>query len=582
MPGLPASLRLPNQSSNTPRALITEYDTTKRGFLNNDYNNAFYGGGLHTLKGGFGVQHNENTVLSAYPGGYVFLFWDAAFTFGGQSGRGTYGYYEVNDRQINGTAGANILSLYVQDQWTIGNRLTFNLGLRTESEKVPTFRPDYLENAIEFGFGDKLAPRIGATYDLSGDGRAKLFGSWGRYYDWTKYELVRGSFGAETWCIYYRGLETLDINSLNLSNKPGGDLWFSNPGGCRDRRVPSFQGSIDPELEPMRQDSTSVGLEFQLNARSVVTVHYVHNELGETIEDVGFLDETGNEGYLISNPGKRLTAIQFPTGATPPGQLTPRPKRQYDAFEIGYNRRFADNWFFSANYTISRLYGNYAGLANSDEYNTPTTGVTASVPQQQAGTLARPGGNVNRAWDLDELLFDSRGNLDVRGRLGTDRPHVVKLYGAYQFPFGTQIGANFYGGSGTPISTYVTSTHSADILVEGRGNLGRTDVLTRTDLLLTHELAMAGNRRLRFELNVLNLFNQKTSRHIFNYLNRGAGVERGSSLIDLSETDLTQGYDYNALIRATTDGANALDPRYGMDDLFENGARGQFMVKFLF
>jgi hypothetical protein len=128
----------------------------------------------------------------------------------------------------------------------------------------------------------------------------------------------------------------------------------------------------------------------------------------------------------------------------------------------------------------------------------------------------------------------------------------------------------------------VTSTHSADILVEGRGNLGRTDVLTRTDLLLTHELAMAGNRRLRFELNVLNLFNQKTSRHIFNYLNRGAGVERGSSLIDLSETDLTQGYDYNALIRATTDGANALDPRYGMDDLFENGARGQFMVKFLF
>ncbi len=88
--------------------------------------------------------------------------------FSGQSGRGTYGYYEVNDRQINGTAGANIYSLYVQDQWTIGNRLTLNLGLRTENEKVPTFRPDYLENAIEFGFGDKLAPRIGATYDLQG------------------------------------------------------------------------------------------------------------------------------------------------------------------------------------------------------------------------------------------------------------------------------------------------------------------------------------------------------------------------------------------------------------------------------
>jgi hypothetical protein len=582
MAGLPANLRLPSQSSNTPRAQITNFDTTKRRFFNIDYNHSFTGGGIHTLKGGFGSQYTENTVNQAYPGGYVFLFWDAAFTFSGQTGRGTYGYYEVNDRQTTGTAGANIYSLYVQDQWTIGNRLTVNLGLRTENEKVPTFRPDYLENAIEFGFGDKIAPRIGATYDLRGDGRAKLFGSWGRYYDWTKYELVRGSFGAETWCVYYRGLETLDINSLNLSNKPGADLWFSNPGGCRDRRVPSFQGSIDPELEPMRQDSTSIGLEFQLNNRSVVTVHYVHNDLQETIEDVGFLTDAGDEGYLISNPGKRLTAIQFPTGGTPLGQPTPRPNRTYDAFEIGFNRRFANNWFFSANYTISRLYGNYAGLASSDEYNTPTTGVTAAVPMQQAGNLARPGGNVNRAWDLDELLFDSHGNLDVLGRLGTDRPHVVKLYGAYQFAFGTQIGANFYGGSGTPISTYVTSTNTADLFVEGRGDMGRTDVLTRTDLLVTHELAFAGSRRLRFELNVLNLFNQKTSRHIFNYLNRGSGVERGSSLIDLSHTDLTQGYDYNALIRATSDGANAYDPRYGMDDLFEPGARGQFMVKFLF
>ena len=81
----------------------------------------------------------------------------------------------------------------------MGNRLTLNLGVRTENEKVPTFRPEIQENAIEFGFGDKLAPRLGAAYDLFGDGRMKVFGSWGRYYDWTKYELSRGSFGGEIW-----------------------------------------------------------------------------------------------------------------------------------------------------------------------------------------------------------------------------------------------------------------------------------------------------------------------------------------------------------------------------------------------
>ena len=71
--------------------------------------------------------------------------------------------------------------------------------------------------------------------------------------------------------------------------------------------------------------------------------------------------------------------------------------------------------------------------------------------QQQAGLNFRPGGNVNRAWDLDESTWDAQGNLDPQGPLATDRPHVLKLYGAYSFPFGTQIGANFYAGSGTPL-----------------------------------------------------------------------------------------------------------------------------------
>jgi hypothetical protein len=101
-------------------------------------------------------------------------------------------------------------------------------------------------------------------------------------------------------------------------------------------------------------------------------------------------------------------------------------------------------------------------------------------------------------------------------------------------------------------------------------------------MLLSHELPMNGTRRLRFELNVQNLFNQKTTRHRFNYLNRGGGVARPSSAIDLGNVDLKAGYDYNALIRASTDGANAYDPRYGMDDLFNTGTQGYFAVKFLF
>jgi hypothetical protein len=119
-------------------------------------------------------------------------------------------------------------------------------------------------------------------------------------------------------------------------------------------------------------------------------------------------------------------------------------------------------------------------------------------------------------------------------------------------------------------------------MVNGRKDMGRTPVLTQTDLLVSHEVKSRGANRVRLELQVLNVFNQQTGRHIFNYLNRGGGVARQSSAINLTNVDLAKGYDYNSLIRATSDGANALDPRYGRPDLFSPGTQGQFLVKFLF
>jgi hypothetical protein len=580
--GVPADLQRPLNAFNTPRAEIANFDTTKQAFGQLDYNHSFTGGGAHFLKGGLGYRRTINNVDSRYPGGYVLLNWDAtlATTASAVGGRGKYGYYEVNDRGTLGRVGANIWSLYVQDQWTVVPRLTLNLGVRTENEEIPTFRPEIRKNAIEFGFADKIAPRLGATYDVRGDGRIKLYGSWGRYYDWTKYELARGSFGGDFWNVWYRSLDTLDVFSIDVNNKPGNDLWQpSVTDSHRDRRAPSIE-NVDPDIKPMYQDSTNVGVEYQWNPTTVVGLHYVHNNLGRTIEDMGAI-VGGDEVYVIGNPGEGIGEIAPVSGLTPSFTM-PKPKRQYDAIELTVNRRFSNNWFASASYTYSRLYGNYAGLASSDEITTPTTGVSSAQAQQNVGNVARQGGNANRAWDLDELMWDSHGKLDVLGRLATDRPHVVKLYGAYSFPFGTQFGAFFYGGSGTPISTYVNTTNQIPVFVNGRGDMGRTPILTRTDLLVSHDVNLLQSRRIRFELNIINLFNQKTATHIFNNLNKGAGLARGDAAIDLSHTDLSQGYDYNALILASPSGAASFDPRYGQADLFQPGMQGQFSVKFIF
>ena len=146
----------------------------------------------------------------------------------------------------------------------------------------------------------------------------------------------------------------------------------------------------------------------------------------------------------------------------------------------------------------------------------------------------------------------------------------------------TRVGAFWYGGSGTPLSTYVNTLNQTQVFVNGRGDMGRTPFFTQTDMVVAHEIKIAENRTIRFEFNALNLFNQKTARHRFNNRNRGAGAPRASSAINLSKVDLAKGYDYNALILATPDGNNAYDPRYGLDDLFNPGFQGRFAIKFTF
>lgn len=585
VPGIPASLQGPTGTQDVPRILYNVFDTTKRSFFNADYNHNFSAGGNHLFKGGVGVQHTVNDVNKAYNGGaYVYIWWGQNFVFRGDRGTGTYGYYEVDNFGTQGKAGANIVSLYAQDQWTINDRLTLDIGLRTENETIPSFRPAVLENAIQFNFGDKIAPRLGAAFDLRGDGRTKLYGSWGRYFDWTKYELPRGSYGGDVWQVWYRSLDTLDIASLSLTNRPGRDLWVE-PGGFRDRRVPSFDAT-DPSIKPMFQDSTSVGLEHQLGASMVAGVHFVHNNLGRTIEDIGAVDASGNEAYIIGNPGEGLAKIQFPYGMTPLGQPVPKPKRQYDALEFTLNRRYANNYFWSASYVLSRLYGNYPGVASSDEITPPSSGFGSSTAQQASGSVARPGGNANRAWDIDELLWDSHGNLDPRGRLATDRPHVVKLYGGYTLPFGTTLAMNFYGASGTPVSTYAVTTNGTFVFVNGRGDLGRTPTLAKADLLAAHEFRIGGDARLRAELNLLNVFNRKVARFRWPWYNRTSPDVRArpSSAIDLTDVDLTKGYDYKALTAATPDGrvGNAVNPLYNMEDILDAGTQGFFTIKFIF
>ncbi len=307
---LPANLPGPTDTSNTPRAQITDFDTTKRKTVQRRLQPHVPGRRLAHDEGRRRLSARLNDVESALSRRLRLDLLGAVDGLAGQTpDRGTYGYYEVNNRGTIGKAGADIISLYMQDQWQIGDRLTLNLGIRAEDENVPTFRPEIQENAIEFAFGDKLAPRLGLQLRrVRATAAPSCMAARAATTTGRSTSCARGSFGGDIWCINYRAID--DPNeplTANFDNMPGPRLWGRRAAAAIAASRTRSRTSIRT-CKPMSQDSNSAGFDFEVNPRTVATVHYVHNNLNRTIEDLGALVD-GNEEYIIGNPGEGIGAI---------------------------------------------------------------------------------------------------------------------------------------------------------------------------------------------------------------------------------------------------------------------------------
>jgi hypothetical protein len=519
-------------------------------------------GGQHQFK--FGVQFDRvgNNVLSGEARPRVTIRWNSALS----GNRGPYGYYSVRSQEVDPSQGfitegnihTNNVGFFIQDAWTIGSRLTVNLGIRTEKEEVPTYTTGLDADgnpipatAIKFGFGDKFAPRAGFAYDIKGDGKWKVFGSWGRFYDIFKLELPRGSFGGDKWIEYYYTLDTYDWPNLLSSSAcppacPGTFLRSTN------FRLPSFgSDALEPNLKPMQQQEFTLGLDHELSPIMAVSVHYVHKNLVRLIEDTGFLTPAGDEGYVIANPGEGLTKYAYADPLT----AMPKPKRDYDGVEFAFEKRFADNWFLRTSYLWSRLYGNSSGLSQSDENG-------------------RTSPNVGRSYDYPAMMFTQDGQPNY-GLLATDRPHQWKTQFIYAFNFGTSVGASEYVASGLPVTRELGILPTSNYPVQYLGRLsdGRTDTFSQTDAFIQHEIKLGGDKRLQVSLNVLNLFNQ------------AAGISKASTYqktdgITFDEVDFYNGrLNFDQLIAEQGIKQN---PQFLKVNSYQAPLAARFGVKFLF
>jgi hypothetical protein len=468
--------------------------------------------GEHAWK--FGVQWirmgEDRDSTAQHP--LVALNWGTYYDMpDGTRVQGAYGNYNIRSDWMSPygyfwNIHSDNWAIYLQDSWTIGDRLTLNFGLRTESEYIPSFASTDPALAgikpIQFGFGKKLAPRLGAIYDVYGDSSLKLFASFGVYYDVMKLYMAEGSYGGFKWWTSYYYMDNYNWDQIaasgditNRTDQAAGGRYASS----RNWRSVSFD-TTDTGLKPVSQSELSFGAEKKITEEISFSARLVYKHLIRTIEDVGVVvqDAQGNfnEVYYTANPGEGWTRPVSQGGRMSDAfWVEPKAKREYYAVNLTLEKRFSNNWQGGLNYTWSKLYGNYGGLASSDE----------------AGRVSP---NTERFWDMYFERYDLHGN-PLDGNLPTDRAHFIKAYGSYAFPFGLTVGVVAYGRGGTPRTTSI-GFNDMTSYPDGYFDTGKRNPFNMwADIYVEYSLRIAGKYLVNLNVTINNASNTSTATGYF-------------------------------------------------------------------
>ena len=277
-------------------------------------------------------------------------------------------------------------SLYLQDRWVVTPRLTLQLGTRIEAVRGDA------TGGITTVDTTSIVPRLGAAFDVRGDGTTVVQATYGHYSG--KYNQVQ--FSANT----------------NVGRPSEVDYVYSGPAGQGSDFAPGFDTSnysqaiwanfptanvdvADGIRSPTVREFT-VGLSRQLGQRGQVRATYAWRTTSNFVEDVIDLSTGVTDVPMVGTLSNRVF------------RNTDEPTREYQALIVQASHRPSSAITVGGDYTLQlRNHGNFVG------------------------ETARQPGVPSIFGDYPEVYGPALDRLAPEGRLDSYQRHKLRVYGIY-------------------------------------------------------------------------------------------------------------------------------------------------------
>ena len=333
------------------------------------------GGRSHDVKAGIDFQNIESSSLFQYPNAQYFV----APAYDQATNTITPG--ERRDYETGAsTSSGRILAFYARDKMQVSNRIFIEAGIRFENQ---TGKSDVGASTVDTSV---IAPRLSGSFDIVGDGKTLITGSYGRYHA----SILQG----------------FSDNFANVPQQANYDI-FTWTGSqyefSRSVRVGASDFAPPDELKPSHMDELTVGLQRQFGRSMGTSVRFINRKWGNLIDDIYTFRADGSFNREVVNYDVA--------------------ERKYRGVQMTLEKRFSSNWNAQASYTYSKTEGNHFG-----------TGFTALGDYLDAQCTTTLDASIGTNGTIPCAEVNNGSNK--YGRPGYDRPHNFKFAGAYVRPIG--------------------------------------------------------------------------------------------------------------------------------------------------